>query len=185
MIRSVAALFLLMLTGCSSLSMPSFSSLPSFSSMSLPSWPGLSSIKPYTLDIQQGMVIDPEMIGRLKEGMTRVQVGYVLGTPLLTDPFHANRWDYVFYTRKKGVLERPHNLTVFFKDDKLQRFETDYVLPPPNTAAAASATPAATATPATTAAPSAAVAQPATPVLPPATPVLSPATVPVPPVEKH
>ncbi len=165
MIRSVAALFLLILAGCSSLSMPSLPSMPSFSSFpslsSLPSWPSLSSIKPYTLDIQQGVVIDPEMIGRLKEGMTRIQVGFVLGTPLLADPFHANRWDYVYYVRKKGIVDHPHNLTVFFKDDKLQRFETDYALPPPATAAAVTATPAVAATPA-------AEAKPAAPVLPPA-----------------
>ncbi|MDE2258909.1 MAG: outer membrane protein assembly factor BamE [Betaproteobacteria bacterium] len=146
--------------------MPSFSSFPSFPSLSsLPSWPSLSSIKPYTLDVQQGVVIDPEMIGRLKEGMTRVQVGFVLGTPLLADPFHANRWDYVYYVRKKGIVDHPHNLTVFFKDGKLQRFETDYALPPPATAAAATATPPAGAKP--------------------AAPVLPPAAVPVPPIEPH
>lgn len=89
-----------------------------------------AAIKPYTLDIQQGVVIDQDMIARLKPGMSRLQVGYVLGSPLLADPFHANRWDYVYYTRKKGVVSKPHNLTVFFKEDKLERFETDYPLPP-------------------------------------------------------
>lgn len=145
MIRSAVALLLpaLLLAGCSSLSMPS---MPSFSlpSWELPSWdslsssvPKLSSLRPYTLDIQQGVVIDEEMVGRLKTGMTRTQVGYVLGTPLLADPFHANRWDYVYYTRKKGKLSQPHNLTVFFKDNKLERYETDYAFPPPTAAAAA------------------------------------------------
>ena len=145
MIRSAVALLLpaLLLAGCSSLSMPL---MPSFSlpSWELPSWdslsssvPKLSSLRPYTLDIQQGVVIDEEMVGRLKTGMTRTQVGYVLGTPLLADPFHANRWDYVYYTRKKGKLSQPHNLTVFFKDNKLERYETDYAFPPPTAAAAA------------------------------------------------
>ncbi len=152
MIRSAAALLLpvLFLAGCSSLSMPS---MPSFS---LPSWdslsssvPRLSSIKPYTLDIEQGVVVDDEMISRLKIGMTRTQVGYVLGTPLLADPFHANRWDYVYYTRKKGKLSKPRDLTVFFKDDKLERFEANYALPPP-AVAATSATTAAPAVPAPT-----------------------------------
>ncbi|MHB8354790.1 MAG: outer membrane protein assembly factor BamE, partial [Burkholderiales bacterium] len=152
MIRSAVVLLLLALSlaGCSSLSMPS---MPSFSlpSWKLPSWdslsesiPKLSSIKPYTLDIQQGVVIDGEMIGRLKTGMTRTQVGYVLGTPLLADPFHANRWDYVFYTRKQGKLSQPRDLTVFFKDDKLERFEADYVLPSPVVATTATAAPAIT-----------------------------------------
>jgi len=124
--------------------------------------PKLSSIKPYTLDIQQGVVIDEEMIGRLKTGMTRTQVGYVLGTPLLADPFHANRWDYVYYTRKKGKLSQPHNLTAFFKDDKLERFETDYALPPPAAAAAAATVvaPAATAPVAATPATAPAAATP-------------------------
>ena len=155
MIRTAAALLLpaLLLAGCSSLSMPS---MPSFS---LPTWdeltqsiPKLSSIKPYTLDIQQGVVIDAEMVSRLKTGMTRTQVGYVLGSPLLADPFHANRWDYVYYTRKKGKMSQPHNLTVFFKDDKMARYETDYDFPPPPPAPvpAVAATPAAEKLPAAT-----------------------------------
>jgi len=74
-------------------------------------------------------VIDAEMTARLKEGMTRAQVSFTLGTPLLADPFHANRWDYVYYTRKSGKLDQPQNLTVFFKDEKLERFVTNYVAP--------------------------------------------------------
>jgi outer membrane protein assembly factor BamE len=90
---------------------------------------GACSLQPYKLNIQQGVVLDAEMIGHLKEGMTRAQVSFTLGTPLLTDPFHANRWDYVYYSRKDGKLEQPHNLTIFFKDDKLERFVSDYVAP--------------------------------------------------------
>ena len=114
--------------------MPSMPSMPTMPKMdTLPDqlakkW---AAIKPYTLDVQQGVVIDEDMIGRLKTGMTRTQVGYVLGTPLLADPFHANRWDYVFYTRKKGLLSPVRNLSVFFKEDKLERFVTDYPLPQP------------------------------------------------------
>jgi outer membrane protein assembly factor BamE len=181
MIRSAAALLLpaLLLAGCSSLSMPS---MPSFS---LPTWdeltksiPKLSSIKPYTLDIQQGVVIDEEMVSRLKTGMTRTQVGYVLGSPLLADPFHANRWDYVYYTRKKEKMSQPRNLTVFFKDDKLERYETDYNFPAPSTAAAAT----------TTAAPVPAGATTHVETLPAATQAVTPAPVPAPapaPAEGH
>jgi outer membrane protein assembly factor BamE len=104
------------------------------------------SLKPYKLDIQQGIVLDADMMGRLKEGMSRQQVGYVLGTPLLTDPFHANRWDYVYYTRKQGKLDKPKHLTLFFKDDKLARLESDYdphpVLAPAAPAVAPAAAPA-------------------------------------------
>ena len=138
--------------------------------------PSLSAIKPYTLDIQQGVVIDEEMISRLKTGMTRTQVGYVLGTPLLADPFHANRWDYVYYTRKKGKMDQPRNLTVFFKDDKLERYEADYALPPPAAAAAPTAptTPVAPVTPVAPATPTAS-ATPAAPVAPVAEPTSKPA----------
>ncbi|MDE2623517.1 MAG: outer membrane protein assembly factor BamE [Betaproteobacteria bacterium] len=127
--RTVTALLLsaFALAGCSSWSMPTMPSMEKLPDEMAKKW---AAIKPYTLDIQQGVVIDQDMIARLKPGMSRLQVGYVLGSPLLADPFHANRWDYVYYTRKKGVVSKPHNLTVFFKEDKLERFETDYPLPP-------------------------------------------------------
>lgn len=158
--RPLAALLLpaFVLAGCSSWNMPSWN-MPSLPS--LPAMPSLSSmvetpkwaaIKPYTLDIQQGVVIDEDMIARLKPGMSRTQVGYVLGSPLLADPFHANRWDYVFYTRKKNKMSQVHNLSVYFKADKMDRFESDYPFPvksvePPKTAKAAEAQPAGPAEP--------------------------------------
>ena len=52
------------------------------------------SIKPYRIDIQQGNVITPEQFAQLKEGMTRDQVKFVLGSPMLSDVFHDKRWDY-------------------------------------------------------------------------------------------
>ncbi len=88
--------------------------------------PGVSYLKPYTLDIQQGVIIDSDMVARLKEGMTRAQVAYTLGTPLLKDPFHKDRWDYIYYVRENGRLSHPHDLTVYFKDDKMVRYATDY-----------------------------------------------------------
>lgn len=90
------------------------------------SLPGMSALKPYSLNFEQGTVIDSEMVGRLKEGMTRAQVAFTLGSPLLQDPFHKERWDYVYYVREDGKLSPPHNLKVYFKDDKLARYETDY-----------------------------------------------------------
>ncbi len=111
--------------------MPSMPTMPKMDTLPDELAKKWAAIKPYTLDVQQGVVIDEDMIGRLKTGMTRTQVGYVLGTPLLADPFHASRWDYVFYTRKKGQLSPVRNLTVFFKEDKLERFVTDYPLPKP------------------------------------------------------
>ena len=142
--------------------MPSLSDMPDLATLvTRPKW---AAIKPYTLDVQQGVVIDEDMIARLKTGMSRTQVGYVLGTPLLADPFHANRWDYVYYTRKKDVLSTVHNLTVFFRDDKLERFQTDYPLPKPAevaTKAPVPADPLAPAVPATKAAPAAPAVPPA------------------------
>jgi outer membrane protein assembly factor BamE len=84
----------------------------------VPTIPGLS---PYRIDIQQGNYLSAEMVAQLKEGMTREQVRFVLGTPLVTDIFHADRWDYVFY-RELGNGKKEHrHLSVFFKDDKLVR----------------------------------------------------------------
>ncbi len=83
--------------------------------------PTIAGLKPYRIDIQQGNFLSAEMVAQLKEGMTREQVRFVLGTPLVTDIFHADRWDYVFY-RELGNGKKEHrHLSVFFKDDKLVR----------------------------------------------------------------
>ncbi len=81
--------------------------------------------RPYTLDLQQGIVLDQKMMSRLKAGMTRNQVGLALGTPLLADPLHADRWDYVYYTRVRGVVGEWRRLTLTFKDDKLASIAGD------------------------------------------------------------
>jgi outer membrane protein assembly factor BamE len=80
-------------------------------------------ISPHRVTIQQGNFVSKEMLLNLKEGMTRDQVRFALGTPLLTDLFHANRWDYIFrLTRGNGETTRSR-VTVFFKDDRVARFE--------------------------------------------------------------
>lgn len=102
--------------------------------------PTLGSIKPFRIDIQQGNYLSSEMVAQLKEGMTREQVRFVLGTPLVTDVFHANRWDYVFYRELgDGRTERRH-LSVFFEDNKLKRFAGENL---PTATPAAGAKPAA------------------------------------------
>lgn len=96
--------------------------------------PTLGSLRPYRIDIQQGNYLSPEMVAQLKPGMTREQVRFVLGTPLVTDVFHADRWDYVFYReRGSGAVEKRH-LSVFFEENKLKRFtgENLPVAPPAN-----------------------------------------------------
>jgi outer membrane protein assembly factor BamE len=93
----------------------------------LPSMSTFSSFKPYRIDIQQGNFLSPEMVAQLKKGMTREQVRFVLGTPLVTDIFHANRWDYVFYRELGNGSKEQKRLSVFFEDDKLARATGDNV----------------------------------------------------------
>lgn len=95
-------------------------------------------LRVYQQEIQQGNVVDQEMIDKLKPGMTRAQVRFVLGTPLLTDSFHADRWDYVyFYKKSPAAPAETRRLTVFFQGDTLARLEGDVVTaaPPPASAA--------------------------------------------------
>ncbi len=80
----------------------------------------------YRPDIQQGNLLDQVTVNRLKPGLTKPQVRYLMGTPMLRDPFHADRWDYV-YTMKKGNGPREmKRLTVFFENGRLVRLEGDY-----------------------------------------------------------
>ena len=82
-------------------------------------------ITPYKVDVIQGNFISKEQVDFLKVGMTRAQVKDVLGTPLLTSLFHADRWDYVFTFKRQGVEPQSFKYTVFFKGDSLERFEGD------------------------------------------------------------
>jgi len=85
--------------------------------------PFLGFLRPYRPDIQQGNFISREMVSQLKEGMTRDQVRFVLGTPLLTDVFHSNRWDYPFRMAMGNGEMTTSRLTLTFVDDKLARIE--------------------------------------------------------------
>lgn len=78
---------------------------------------------PYRPDIQQGNFVSKEMLAQLKVGQTRDQVKFILGTPLLTDVFHAQRWDYPFYLARGDGELTSARVTVFFKDDVVERFE--------------------------------------------------------------
>lgn len=83
--------------------------------------PKLPGVTPYRMTIQQGNFISQEMVAQLKPGMTREQVRYVLGTPLVADIFHADRWDYVFYRELPDGKREQRNLSVIFEKDKLAR----------------------------------------------------------------
>ncbi|MBW8901491.1 MAG: outer membrane protein assembly factor BamE [Massilia sp.] len=78
---------------------------------------------PYRPDIQQGNFISQEMLSQLKEGQTREQVKFILGTPLLTDAFHADRWDFPFYLARGNGELTTARVSVYFKDDKVVKFD--------------------------------------------------------------
>lgn len=86
----------------------------------------LQSIQPYKLDIPQGNVVTQAMVDKLKPGMTRAQVRFVLGTPLVVDPFRTNRWDYVYAIGKAGTVQEQRRISVLFgADDTLVKIEGD------------------------------------------------------------
>lgn len=83
----------------------------------------------YKLEVQQGNYVTEDMIAKLKVGMTRSQVRFLLGTPLLVDPFHANRWDYIYRVYYDGKVIEDKQFVVFFDGDAATRFEGS-VMPP-------------------------------------------------------
>lgn len=100
-------------------------------------------LTPHKIDVQQGNYFDPDAVARLKPGMTRSQVRFLLGTPLIADAFHPDRWDYLFILRPEGKLEQERRLTVWFEGDRLVRAVTDVPerAPAPPAAAAPAAVP--------------------------------------------
>lgn len=85
----------------------------------------VSVVTPYKIDIVQGNFVSREQAAALKEGMSRLQVRDILGTPLLVSIFHANRWDYVFTFKRQGVAPQSRRVTVFFEGDRLAKIEAD------------------------------------------------------------
>jgi outer membrane protein assembly factor BamE len=108
--------------------------LPACKSVEAPKIPGVT---PYRMVIQQGNFISQEMVSQLKPGMTREQVRFILGTPLVTDIFHADRWDYVFYRELANGKREQRNLSVVFEKDRLARVIGD-LMPPEGAAPQAS-----------------------------------------------
>ncbi|MEO8407725.1 MAG: outer membrane protein assembly factor BamE [Oxalobacteraceae bacterium] len=83
----------------------------------------LGVFSPYKIDIQQGNFVSKEMISQLREGMTQDQVRFVLGTPMLSDIFHADQWYYPFRIQKGNGEVTSSRVTVHFKNGLLERFE--------------------------------------------------------------
>src|SRR5512133_1992463 len=77
----------------------------------------VSPITPYKVEVVQGNFVSREQFAALKPGMSRQQVRDILGTPLVTDVFHGDRWDYVFTLKRQGVAPQERKLAVFFKGD--------------------------------------------------------------------
>ena len=73
----------------------------------------------YKIDVQQGNYVTQDLVDRLKPGMTKAEVKGILGTPLLTDAFHANRWDYYFSNKPNRMAQETARVSILFEDEKL------------------------------------------------------------------
>ena len=89
----------------------------------------LGVITPYRIEVVQGNVVTSEQVALAKPGLTRAQVRDILGSPLLADPFHTDRWDYVFTIRRQGAAPQLRRVVARFKDDALVSIEGGADLP--------------------------------------------------------
>lgn len=87
----------------------------------------LPSVKPFKLDIQQGNVVTSKMLLQLRPGMTKSQVRFIMGTPLVQDSFHGNRWDYVYQMRENGVIKEQRRVILDFEKELLKSVRGDVV----------------------------------------------------------
>ena len=95
-------------------------------------------VKPFKMDIQQGNVVTSKMLLQLKPGMTKSQVKFIMGTPLIVDSFHSNRWDYFYQLRQAGKIKEQRRVILEFEKELLTRVRGDVV--PEGTAGAATGT---------------------------------------------
>jgi outer membrane protein assembly factor BamE len=87
---------------------------------------GCSWLGVYTPDINQGNIITQEMVDQLKPGMTKRQAAFIMGTPLLVDPFHEDRWDYIYSTEPSGKDRMQKRITLIFDKDELAGLQGDF-----------------------------------------------------------
>ncbi len=90
--------------------------------------PSLPSIKPYKMPIQQGNLVTSKMMMQLKPGMTKTQVRFVMGTPLITDSFHKDQWDYFYQMEKDGAIIEKRRVILMFEKDLLAKVKGDVIL---------------------------------------------------------
>ncbi|MGK0405361.1 MAG: outer membrane protein assembly factor BamE [Oleispira sp.] len=79
--------------------------------------------KVYKLTVQQGNIVTQDMIDELKVGMTKRQVAYVMGTPLIRSPYQQERWDYLYTLERRDKVVKNYQVTLFFKDELYTRLE--------------------------------------------------------------
>jgi outer membrane protein assembly factor BamE len=90
----------------------------------------LPTFTPYKVEVRQGNLITQDMRAKLKLGMSQARVKAVLGAPLISDPYHADRWDYVYRLETRGKLLENQRLTLYFKNDRLSRIDDATPLKP-------------------------------------------------------
>lgn len=78
----------------------------------------------FRIDIAQGNIITQDMVDKLQVGMTPRQVEYVLGSPMVRDPFFPNRWDYLYYYETGSGKQADNRITLYFENDRLSRVDT-------------------------------------------------------------
>jgi outer membrane protein assembly factor BamE len=87
----------------------------------------------YRIDIQQGNLLEAEDVSQVEVGMTRSQVQFLLGTPMITDSFHRDRWDYAYYLRRGRSEDVDRRwVIVYFEGDRVARIEREVELQPPS-----------------------------------------------------
>ena len=79
----------------------------------------------YKIDVNQGNFVTQDVAEKLRVGQTKSQVRVLLGTPLVADAFHANRWDYIYRFESSGRVRDDHRLTIHFEDDKVVKWSND------------------------------------------------------------
>lgn len=84
---------------------------------------GCSSFSPYKMEIRQGNYVAEDARQKIRLGMSRQQVVSVLGSPLVSDVFHANRWDYIYRLEEKAKVVEQQRLTLYFEGDFVKRID--------------------------------------------------------------
>ena len=80
----------------------------------------------YKIDVPQGNIVTQDMVNQLHIGMSKRQVNYAMGTPLVVDVFHPERWDYIYSFQQGGHKPVRHRVTLYFDKDQLTHIEGDY-----------------------------------------------------------